>query len=556
MQIYTGGFPAAFGDRSSGVVDLASLRPDEPRYHEVALSFFNASLLSAGRFGADAANEWVASVRRSKIDFLYDAFSDRPERPRYRDAFAKARFEIDDRLAVTLNVLHFRDDIELHDDLDIEEVARSVDEDRYGWLRLDHSFDDALHGTTLIARTRLDATRAGVTGKEGLATGTLADDRSFAIDSVQSEWSWRKSDVLTLEFGGTAAKLRGQYDYRDAVEFGLLFDLPGAPQAAQRERSTALVASGRQYAIYGSARLRAGPRVTADLGVRWDEQTLDPEGGTASPRLGLRYELGPSALLRLSLGRFYQSHAVNELRVADGELSFDAPQRSDHFVLGFERQFQRALSLRLELYGKDMSALRPRFENLANGLTLLPELKPDRIEIDADSAVARGLELSLASARDRNLSWSASYAWAEAEDRVAGIVTRRAWDQTHTVHGAVAWRVHGWDFNLATVLRTGWPTTRLTLTGVRDGVPIVATARRNAERVGRYRSTDFRAARELKLGRAKVAAFAEIGNLFDHVNRCCTEYEIETDDDDETVLELSPIRYLPRVVSLGFIASF
>jgi hypothetical protein len=136
-----------------------------------------------------------------------------------------------------------------------------------------------------------------------------------------------------------------------------------------------------------------------------------------------------------------------------------------------------------------------------------------------------------------------------------GIVTPRGWDQTHTVNGAVAWRVRGWDFNVATVLRTGWPTTRLTLAGVRDGVPVVATARRNAERVGRYSSTDFRATRELQFGRAKVAAFAEIGNLFDHVNRCCTEYEIETED-DETVLELSPIRYLPRVVSLGFIASF
>ena len=45
MHVYTGGFPVAFGDRMSGVVDIDPLMPDAPAYRELSLSFFNSSAL-------------------------------------------------------------------------------------------------------------------------------------------------------------------------------------------------------------------------------------------------------------------------------------------------------------------------------------------------------------------------------------------------------------------------------------------------------------------------------------------------------------------------------
>ena len=192
MDVYTGGFPAAFGDRMSSVIDVSSLRAPADRYSEVALSFFNASVLSSGRFDG-SAGEWLASIRRSNLDVLYDAFSDQAGQPRYVDGFAKLSYEVNDALRVTGNYLYFADDTTLKD-RDLSREAHAKGEDRYLWLRLDHTPNDLVSGTTLIAQTKLTNDRSGFTDQPGVSIGTLEDRSSFEIGSVQSDWAWTPNE--------------------------------------------------------------------------------------------------------------------------------------------------------------------------------------------------------------------------------------------------------------------------------------------------------------------------------------------------------------------------
>jgi outer membrane receptor protein involved in Fe transport len=557
MDVYTGGFPAPFGDRMSGVIDVDSLVP-AARYQEIGMSFFNASALSAGRFAADEG-EWLASVRRSNLDLLYDNFSALPERPRYLDAFGKAAYRLSDSLRIAANVLYSRDDVTLSDDLDTEESASSNREDRYAWLRIELAPSPTLSGTTLLAHATLESERRGATAKPGVSEGWLADTRVFAIDTLQSEWSWQPHDAArwSADFGASVGRSRGEYDYRDAVEFELVVAAEGSPRERTRERVTSVRPAGTQHALYGSVRFRPTDRLAMDVGARWDRQTLDgSRASSLSPRVSLSYRLGERTLLRASGGRFEQAQAINELQVSDGVQRFFAPQRSRHSVLGFEHAFPGGVQVRVEAYEKAMSRLRPRYENLLNSLTLLPELKPDRLLIAPESALARGVEVLVSDGRAARLDWWGSYSVGRVRDSVAGVDVPRSWDQAHALRGGLGWETPRWNLSMAATYRSGWPRTAqrgLTLGG---DVPIVLTGPRNAEHVRAFRSLDLRAMRVFSLRRGELSAFLELSNALDHLNECCLEYEIETDEAGETALGLSPLAYLPRVPSLGFVWSF
>jgi outer membrane receptor protein involved in Fe transport len=455
-------------------------------------------------------------------------------------------------------MLYSRDDIELHDDIDAEERATSLDEDRYGWARVDYAATDALQGSTLLAHATLSSDRSGVSNKTGVGSGRLDDRRDFTIDSVQSDWWWRPrvAGKWLVQFGGALDRASGRYDYEDEVAFELLFDAAGAAREPTRARDIELNPRGDHEALYASARFQPAPRLTMDFGLRWDEQTLDPgESGVLGPRVGVRYGFSERTFLRAGWGRFAQSQAINELPVSDGVEQFLPPQRAEHLVLALEHTFPAGINLRVEAYEKEMSHLRPRYESLLHSLTLLPELKPDRVLIVPDAAVARGIELRLEHTAAR-LGWWAGYSRSEAIDRVAGAEVVRSWDQTHAVAGGLSLQTPKWHLGAAVTYRSGWPTTAALALDDGGPVPTVVTGPRNAERVGAYRSLDLRLTRTFATQRGRIAAFLEVTNAFDYRNRCCTEYQVELDDDETPFLELSAVDYLPLVPSLGFVWSF
>ena len=77
------------------------------------------------------------------------------------------------------------------------------------------------------------------------------------------------------------------------------------------------------------------------------------------------------------VGRRLSTASVNELHGRQRHAFFE-PERSEHFVVGYTRRFSRGLSLRVDVYNKVYSDLRPRFENLLDPIQLIPEApRPD-----------------------------------------------------------------------------------------------------------------------------------------------------------------------------------
>lgn len=553
MRVHAGGFPVTFGDRMSSVIEIDPLAPSEPAYRELSLSFFSASALAAGRF-SDEQGQWLVSARRGNLDLLVDVVNDKIGRPKYQDFYGRVGRRFADSLTVSGNVLLFDDAIALFTS-DREEAASADYRDAYSWLRLDYQPTAAVSGKVLLAHSDLRSARQGRAVQEGIGRGTLTDNRAFTIQSLQSDWSWRIAGNALLQFGGEWRGMRGRYDYRDEAEFDVLFATPGASAEPDRERNSSVRPSGDQYAAYANLRLEAPGDLTADVGVRWEQETLSAgNNDQVSPRLGLLYPLGERTRLRASWGKYFQAQSVDELQIADGVTEFFAPQRSTHLVASIEHQFANGVEIRLEAYRKDYRQVRPRFENLLNTFVLLPELKPDRIRIAPVRANAQGTELTLRRSAAPHMSWWLSYSWSSVKDEFGHIAMPRSWDQTHLLTGGIAWKSDRWELSLAGTYHSGWPTTDTELIET-DPIPLVATGPRNGRRLDDYRTLDARVARNFLLERAgTVTLFLELTNLLNRKNQCCVEYDV--DEADPLVLDTQTRFYLPILPSLGFVWRF
>ncbi len=546
LNVYTGAFPVNYGDRLSGVIDIESFEPPGTPYRALALSLFNvAGVISDG--WSDGQGSWLLSARRGNLDFVLDLAGQDVGKPRYSDLHGQVAWEFSERFKLSANVLIFDDNINVFDS-DREEQATARYHDSYLWLRADTRPTENLTGVTLLSYADLTSRRAGIGEQPGLSSGSLQDRRSAEIVGLSTQWSLEVRGGHRLDAGGEFRQSSGRYDYADEVTFEVLFDTPGAPTEEFRSRNIAVAAEGNYYAAYLNARVLLSGDWTTELGVRWDHSTLAAGSGAVSPRASLLYQLTSGTQLRASWGQYWQSQAVDELAVSDGETTFANPERADQFVLGGEQALGRAATARVEAYTKNYHNPRTRYENLLNSFALLPELKPDRLRLSPDRATARGIEASIRSRREGPLDWWASYTWSQVREDIDGVKFRRSWDQTNALSAGVLWSSERWDLSAAANYHTGWPTTQA---AIEDDGPenLVTTGPRNAERLGNYATLDLRAARRFQTDVGLISVFLELSNSLNRRNECCVEYDIDVGDTDEFVLDRT--QSLPLLPSIG-----
>ena len=540
IEVRTGGYPAVYGDRTSGVIEMQSLEPPEAREQELRVSAVNSAFLSTGRF-ADGRGDWVGSLRRSNIDLLVNALSPELGEPEYFDAFAKLAYSIDDRLRVTGSALMLDDEIELLDE-DVA-LARADYRDGYYWLSLDHVPSAAFAGHYLVSYTRLRESHGGFLAEPGRAFGELDESRDVSISTVAAQWLHHFSDRQLLKWGAELRDGRASYDHVAHATFPIPIEFQGSARTgvdADFDRHV----DGQQRALYVSHVSRWPAHVTSELGLRWDSQSYTGES-QLSPRVNLLFDIGSRTQLRAAAGRFHQAQGLEELQISDGVSHFFPAQQARHLVLSVEHRFENALRMKIEAYQKRFDRLHPRFENLYARLDLLPELQPDRVRIDATSARSQGVELLLE--QDvKAWRWWVSVVRSSVEDRIDGRDVRRSWDQPWSLGAGAIWARGPWTASLVTSYHSGWPSTSLRLVDDR----LVAGAF-NADRVGRFQSVDVRLSRSFYLPRSELTLYGEVINALDHPNPCCVAYDIEVEDPDEPELERGLEDWLPRVPSVG-----
>jgi len=542
IDAYTGGFPARYGNRLSGVFDVDPVTEVGKVHAAVGLSFIDAR---ARVSAASETDELVLNARVGTLRQVLESFSVDTGRPNYTDAYLAMSHRFDTDFKLRGNIFWSEDEYRVDDG---DEQAGIKSRTRYAWLHGEYPRKDVMSGSFSLGASSLGLDRVGNLAKPELAVGAVNDHRTAMFYDFRGALSWQFNDRSRLTAGAEWNTGDAEYDYAGSTVYApALADLYGTGAGFTR----ALNASPTQQlvAVFVSQRVQIG-RWTPEVGVRVQDFQISgrERERTWDPRIGLRVELQPRTTLRAHWGRFHQNDEVQELAVTDGQAAFAAPQRSEHWILGLEHRFTDGVQLRAEVFRKWQPQVRPRYENLMGPLEVLYEIVPDRVRVAPDSAEFAGVELSLALEHESWRTWSA-LAWSRAEDRFATDDSPRSWDQTWTGSGGIDWHRGPWRLGAAATVHSGWPYTPVRFDADGDA----SLAGRNSTRFANYATLDLRAEYRRPMVYGSLSVVLNIANVTNRSNRCCTDVEVDDADPqgDDIIAEK---RFWPRILPVLSVA--
>lgn len=552
LEFSSGGFPVQYGNRLSGVIDISSLTTGTART-SAGISTTSLGLLSEGQLG-EGRGRWLVSARRTDLDAVIEWVDpDNGLEPDFYDVVGTFSYGLGSRTVLAAHVLASRDNTGFEErDGYLEEKMDASSSNTYAWVTLKTAWTPRLFSHSVVSYGRVEKERSGFIDYWHQA-GTVDDSRSFDVMGLRQDWSLDLSRRHSVRWGLDVRSLDASYEYNAyAIVRDPLFIGNDPPHVTEREIN--LEPSGQSYAAYAVDRFKLGRSMVAELGVRWDRQTYASDSQW-SPRLNLVWEAGPRTSVRAAWGHFHQPQAIHELQVTDGETTFHPAQRAEHRVLSAEHRLAGGVELRLDVFDKILTDVRPRFQNLLNPVEVFPEIEADRVLVAPERARVRGVELG-ARRTGRRASWWLSYAYQKALDRIDGEWVPRSWDQPHTASAGITWRPsERWSLNLSGIYHSGWPTTAV----VAEAFPVqggyyltVNLGPRNRERLPHYLRFDIRASRDFRVRRSLCSLFVEVTNVANRDNLARPEsysFELRPDGTVRTVIDWES--YMPVIPALG-----
>jgi outer membrane receptor protein involved in Fe transport len=534
LNLSTGGFPASYGDRMGGLLDMASLRPADSRSLRLSLSVLEAQVEAAGRRGEGF--HWLASARRGTTDVAAGLFG-HEENPSFWDLFAKGESRVSPRQSLRGNLLATGDRLDFTEATGGEVTRLDTEYDSaYLWLTHQLVLHDSLFVDAALSGSGVERLRRGFEDEEEKRF-EVRDARDLEVWGVQQAWNLQASRRHFATAGFELRRFTADYDYSSFRAFDSPFvELRAEPRDgvfAFRDRFR-----DDYLGAYLTDRFRLFTDATLELGVRYDRHTLAGDDDL-SPRAHLAWALGGAGVLRLGWGHYHQSQRAYELPVEDADTRFYPAERSDHWVAGFERLFagtarHRVTALRAEVFRRRIEAPRPRYENLFEPFAPFPEGELDRFRFEPSEARAQGVEVFLRGRSGERTLWWINYSWAESQDVIAGRRVPRQVDQRHALNLDLDHRLgEHWHLNLAWRFHTGWPTTAVGVVASADEEgeeafrPVLGPL--NRERLPDYHRLDLRLSREYRLRSGRLTVFADVQNLYDRRN--VAGFDLELDEE-------------------------
>ena len=550
IDIYSGGFPARYGGRMSGVIDVDTLPQTNKPAAEVGVSTLSAF---ANARDDDADTTWLASGRFGESDLLMERLGLQAGRPYFSDVFARVGHAFDADTKAYVGVFSTDENIRLDDG---GQRASWRNDSSYLWTRLDTTIDDRIDSSTVVSyvSTR-NATRNDGSPAEQ-ASGFLDDSRDTQRVEMRSDYGVA-TEFGRQEFGFQADWTRTNYSSIASIdrgEFGVLLD-GQAVTAHQIDMQKAGMSGG----VYWNGDFDVTPSISVQPGVRWDLQHVQATTAEISPRIGVKWSPDESFTARVDVGRFYQPDAAYEIDTADGVDRLFKPQRADHYIASTTWRATDAMQFRVDAYEKRYDRISPRFENLFNPFELLQQIAPDRAEIDATRARAQGLDFEWQDSLSERASLIGRFSYMDADDKIEGQWVSRRWSQRYTASGLFLWKSALWngdayDASAGLTWHSGWRTSAPPASvPIGTTLPIADIA--NNRILDDYYSLDLSVSTSHRFGRSTLSAFAELTNVLDRSNPVGVDYRERTTATD---VEFSPEHesLLPFVPSVGIALSF
>lgn len=546
VELLTGGFPAHYGDKRSGVMNISARTPKEDGTHlRFGASFANAHALAEGTF-ANKKGAWLVSGRRGFVDVLLGIINKKETKaPTYLDAFSTLRYKLHPNHALALNVLHASDRYRFtvdgttgfNDSIPAQETANNGYGNSYAWVTLRSLLGQHLTVKTLASIGSVTASREGNEHHRFVGTEFygVKGNRDFMVRGFKQDFSFQRSDRMVLDWGYDIRSLRADFDWMNRVTQNPDDPTPDTTGFYPRVTRRSKKASGTTVGAYVSDRLQILDPLTLELGLRYDAATYTQDSDW-SPRLHALLQLAERTSLRAGWGQYRQRQGIADENAFDRLNRYFPSELSKQWTVGLEHRYADGGSLRAEAYHKTGSQLRPILRNWKGGLNVFPESAEDRILVYPEATTSRGVELY----HERNLGTRvnvrAGYALSLVDERVSRIDNvndklKLAFDSTHpgpqdqrhALNMDVTYRpFEKWSINSAFTFHSGWPYTDEIGVPVRKRNGTMDLAVRPdslyGKRLPSYQRMDVRVTRRKETANGEFRFFFEIINLTNHEN--------------------------------------
>jgi hypothetical protein len=544
-----GSYPQRIGRRLGAQVDLTTRDGSRGGVRaRVGLSGTSANAIGEGPL-AGGRGTWLASVRRSYLDFLLDRID--PEGSfgfGFSDALGKITFDVNPRHQLQMLTVAGRSLFdEAPEDLGVNDEALAKSR---AWLG--------------AATWRYTPSARFAVSQRFYATGL--DFRNVNKSDVvldlgdASDIGWR-ADVIVAPREGWLAELGG--DIVRSTESRTrhrTFDGASAPSMLTDYR-----AAGRAAAAYAQLSARIG-RLTIAPGGRVDHwQAVNTT--TTSPWVTGELAVTGTTRIRAGAGRYRQFPGLTMLNGVNGNPNL-RPERAVHADLGIIQKLDGAVTLQLTGYRReerDVSRVaddEPR--RLPDGTIVLG--RGDAPWSNRLSGRAQGVEAVLR--RDAPDGLSGWIAYAYSRHRYDDVVTgERFWsdyDMRHSVSVYARYRLSN-RTSVGAKLRYG---SNYPITGYVGRQPSELSApplfgggrplffglvdERNTLRLPAYARLDLRADRAVRWAGRRVTLFAEVANALNRRNERTVPYSVGQNGQLSGVTD----SLLPIVPSAGFVVEF
>ncbi|MFZ1750931.1 MAG: TonB-dependent receptor [Saprospiraceae bacterium] len=477
IDLLTGGFAADNGNRLSGVFGMKTRNPlPNTSKTSIGVSVMNARVYTEGKFASNKGS-YLFSARRGMLDLSLKAIGNQEYFPKFYDGLSKIQYMLNDKHILSLHVLHSGDQAFTNNspEGDAFEQFNSKYYSTYSWITLASYYNPKLTSQSIIYYSNINHNRTGGLDKyEDSDKGTfnINDQRSYENLGIKQNWNWEASTKIHFKWGFEGKTMFASYDYVNAIH-ELRVDALEQLYYFDRSLNIHLNPNGKQVGTYFTTKFKVLPKLIAETGLRYDCASYTNDSNW-SPRVSLVYSFSKTTFLRGGWGHYYQTQFINNINVNNGDSTFHHAELAKHYVLGFEHKFNKGISLRTEVYYKDLSNLSPTWTNLRDHLESYPESRNDNALLIYNGSVAKGIELFLRYDEGKKISWWLSYALAQATDDVESIkydgmlnkrtgkVTRLN-NQTHTVYADLNYRPKkNWHFSASWQYYYGWPRTNYT----------------------------------------------------------------------------------------------
>jgi outer membrane cobalamin receptor len=575
VDLLTGGFPAMYGNRMSGVLAMKTIQPSMGSNRtSLGFSLINAFFRSEGTFSGGVQGSWFLSMRRGFMDILLDRVGVDEEdvpRPVFYDIQGKLDYQLDRKHQLSVHFLHAGDRtkyVAYDPILDYQDkIGETKFKNSYGWINYRSNPSPNLFSHTVLSFGNMIRHRtAEETSYDQSEVFTLLDHRDAVVFGLRQNWNLHYSDNWHIKAGLRIQRHESEYRYdiykveRDQVNSDTV-------QVREQSANITLNPTGNSYGAYVSNRFEILDPLVMELGARFDAIDYS-KSMRLSPRLNLVWTLADQTYLRAGWGHFYQNDGIHEIQVQDGEDRFRAPQMAEHLVAGFEQIQNNGMNFRVEGYYKKMSHLHPKYQNGSNHIQF-PELEGDRYQLNLNGTTCRGIEFYWKYDLGGKVTWWASYARSYFDDDVDNMVFRDSvftqgftthpnlYDQRHTFYLDLNFRPNPeWHVNLAYQTHSGLPYIDLEEFletppegGIRLGQDFSVYNRDNYDP---YSRVDLRINRNIQLRNSQLIVYLQVINLFNDKNLRTIDYDDYVNSDGQTVIVSEKDYWAPLLPSLGF----